>query len=106
MVLSSSKADAQTTSCGTELDALARAISSATTFTNSNKDQQNLLHKVVQEARKKLDEGKTADAILKIRDIQLAVEKPVAVGKLGLADAAAIQGAAADAITCLTTPSA
>jgi len=103
MALASSKAaDAQTTTCDAELTltALSNAISSATTFTNPEKDQQNLLAKV-DAARIKLEQGKTADAIAKIEDIELAVNKLAAAGKLGQADANAIIGAADAAIACL-----
>ena len=97
MVLSSSKADAQT-ACQTKLDVLESAITSAT-FTNQ-KDQQNLLTKL-QNAKTKLSEGKTTDAVAKITDIRSAVAKLATGGKLGSADAQAIDAAAEDAIECL-----
>ena len=83
MVLFSAKADAQT-ACQTELDALRSAISSAT-FTNQ-KDQDNLLTKLAA-AEKKLDEGKTADAVAKIQDIRSAVAKLALGGKVQGAEA-------------------
>jgi hypothetical protein len=97
MVLSSSKADAQT-ACNTELEALESAIRSAT-FTNPQ-DQQNLLIKL-QKAEAKLAEGKTQDAVAKITDIRSAVAKLAAGGKLDPEDATDIDAAAASAITCL-----
>jgi hypothetical protein len=100
MVLSASKADAQTTGCQAELDALEKAIGDATTFTNPEKDQQNLLNKL-QNAEAKLSEGKTQDAVAKITDIQNAVARLATGGKLGPADAQAIDAAGDAAIECL-----
>jgi TolA-binding protein len=95
MVLSSSKADAQT-ACETELTVLQGAIEDAT-FTNPQ-DQENLLIKL-QKANDKLTAGKTEDAIAKIADIQSAAEKLAAGGKVEGGDA--IVDAAEAAISCL-----
>jgi len=97
MVLSASKSNAQT-ACQTELGALESAITSAT-FTNE-KDRQGLLTKL-SNAETKLTEGKTADAVAKITDIQTAVARLAEGGKLNSEDAQAIDTAAEDVIVCL-----
>ena len=103
MVLSSSKAEAQTIAipCDAELKALSEAITQAS-FTNPDKDQQSLLAKV-DAARDKLSKGKTADAIAKIQDIELAVYNLAGAGKLDKDDAAAIVAAAEAAIACISS---
>ena len=97
VVLASPKADAQT-ACSTELNALRSAITSAN-FTNE-KDRTNLLLKV-DAAEAKLGQGKTQDAVAKIQDIQSAVAKLAAGGKLDQNDANTINDAANAAIACL-----
>ena len=97
MVLSASKSNAQT-ACQTELGALESAITSAT-FTNE-KDRQGLLTKL-SNAETKLTEGKTADAVAKITDIQTAVARLAEGGKLNSEDAQAIDTTAEDVIVCL-----
>jgi hypothetical protein len=100
IVWSASKAEAQTTTtdCLEHLEPLRGAIAAAE-FTNP-KDQSSLDAKVTA-AETKLGQGKTADAAQKVTDIQTAVNRLAAEGKL--ADASAINTAINDALGCLNS---
>jgi hypothetical protein len=106
MVLASPKAEAQTTEspCQAEFETLRQAIDAAD-FTN-DRDRTKLIGKV-NEAERKLAEGKNADAEQKIRDIQFAVDTLAGAGKLNPDHAAVIDEAAEAAVACIAgTPSA
>src|SRR5215212_3836612 len=83
MVWSASTAEAQTTttSCLAELETLRGAIADPDAGFTNPKDQSSLLAKV-DAAESKLLAGKTADAAQKVTDIQTAVNRLAAEGKL------------------------
>ena len=88
--------------CSAQIDQLRGTIAAAS-FTNE-KDRITIDAKAVA-AQQKLDQGKVGDAIEKLLDVRLRVEQLGAAGKLGSADASALEAAANRAIACLQSVS-
>ena len=92
-------ASAQVTPCGAQLEALRAAVNTAPSL--SEKIRVGLLGKVA-DARVKLEQGKTTDAVQKLTDIKTTVIAQRDAGKISLEDVTAILNAADAAIACIS----
>ena len=98
-----SPAQAQETvaDCQAKIDNLISATKAANfTGQNAEKNQAGLVGKLTN-ASQKLEEGKNADAIQKLRDFQRTVTALEAQGKIAPADAQTLLAGAQDAIDCI-----
>jgi len=92
-------ASARVTPCGAQLEALRAAVNTAPSL--SEKIRVGLLGKVA-DARVKLEQGKTTDAVQKLTDIKTTVIAQRDAGKISLEDVTAILNAADAAIACIS----